>query len=99
MTVSRTPGTSQVGTVGRRDCFAAASTAEARGDAVMSCVADLQDPPELIPQFVRKWEEGYKVVIGVKQGTKDPWLMLRTRKFYYWLLGRLSSSLGHTSGG
>jgi polyisoprenyl-phosphate glycosyltransferase len=66
---------------------------QARGDAVMSCVADLQDPPELIPEFVKKWEEGYKVVIGVKQGTKDTWLMLRTRKFYYWLVGRLSSDV------
>ena len=66
---------------------------QARGDAVMSCVADLQDPPELIPEFVRKWEEGYKVVIGVKEGTKDSWLMLRTRKFYYWLVGRLSSDV------
>ena len=44
---------------------------QARGDAVMSCVADLQDPPELIPQFVKKWEEGYKVVIGVKQGSQE----------------------------
>ncbi len=43
---------------------------QARGDAVMTCVADLQDPPELIPQFVRKWEEGYKVVIGVKQSSQ-----------------------------
>lgn len=65
----------------------------ARGDALMTCVADLQDPPELIPQFVRKWEEGYKVVIGVKQGTRESWLMARTRKFYYWLLGRLSSDV------
>jgi glycosyltransferase involved in cell wall biosynthesis len=66
---------------------------EARGDALMTCVADLQDPPELIPQFVRKWEEGYKVVIGVKQGSRESWLMARTRKFYYWLLGRLSSDV------
>jgi polyisoprenyl-phosphate glycosyltransferase len=65
----------------------------ARGDALMTCVADLQDPPELIPQFVAKWEEGYKVVIGVKQGTKESWVMARTRKFYYWLLGRLSSDV------
>lgn len=66
---------------------------QARGDAVMSCVADLQDPPELIPQFVKKWEEGYKVVIGVKQGSKESWLMSRTRKFYYSLVGRLSSDV------
>ena len=66
---------------------------QARGDAVMTCVADLQEPPELIPQFVRKWEEGYKVVIGVKQGSRESWLMRRTRKFYYWLVGRLSSDV------
>jgi glycosyltransferase involved in cell wall biosynthesis len=66
---------------------------EARGDAVMGCVADLQDPPELIPQFVRKWEEGYRVVIGVKQGSRDSWLMARTRKFYYRLAARLSSDV------
>jgi glycosyltransferase involved in cell wall biosynthesis len=66
---------------------------QARGDAVMSCVADLQDPPTLIPEFVHKWEEGYKVVIGVKEGSRDSWLMGRTRKFYYWLVGRLSSDV------
>jgi len=66
---------------------------QARGDAVLGCVADLQDPPELIPEFVRKWEEGYKVVIGVKQGSHESWLMRRTRKFYYWLVARLSSDV------
>ena len=66
---------------------------QANGDAVISVVADLQDPPALIPQFVRKWEEGYKVVIGVKQGTKDSWLMGRTRRFYYGLVGKLSSDV------
>ena len=59
----------------------------------MTCVADLQDPPELIPQFVKKWEEGYKVVIGVKQGSHDSWLMARTRKAYYWLVAKLSSDV------
>ena len=49
--------------------------------------------PELIPEFIRKWEEGYKVVIGVKQGSRDSWLMARTRRFYYRLVGRLSSDV------
>jgi glycosyltransferase involved in cell wall biosynthesis len=66
---------------------------QARGDAVLGLVADLQDPPGLIPQFVEKWQAGYKVVIGVKQGNKDSWLMSRTRRFYYWLIGRLSSDV------
>jgi glycosyltransferase involved in cell wall biosynthesis len=66
---------------------------QARGDAVMGVVADLQDPPELIPQFVEKWRAGYKVVIGVKNGSHETWLASRTRKFYYWLVGRLSSDV------
>ena len=66
---------------------------QAHGDAVISCVADLQDPPELIPEFVRKWEEGYKVVIGVKQGSRESWFMARTRKLYYWLVARLSTDV------
>jgi glycosyltransferase involved in cell wall biosynthesis len=66
---------------------------QADGDAVMTCVADLQDPPQLIPEFVAKWEEGYKLVIGVKQGTHESWIMGRTRKFYYWLVAKLSSEV------
>jgi glycosyltransferase involved in cell wall biosynthesis len=66
---------------------------QARGDAVMTCVADMQDPPELIPQFVKKWEEGYRVVIGVKNGSHESWLMSRTRKSYYWLVAKLSSDV------
>ncbi len=66
---------------------------QARGDAVMTCVADLQDPPELISQFVHKWEEGYKVVIGVKNGSHESWLMSRVRRAYYWLVAKLSSDV------
>ena len=64
---------------------------EARGDAVLGMAADFQDPPELIPEFIRKWREGYKVVIGVKAGSQESWLMSRIRRFYYWLVSRLSS--------
>ena len=66
---------------------------QARGDAVMSCVADLQEPPELIPQFVRKWQEGYKVVIGVKAGSGESWLFSRIRRLYYTLVAKLSSDV------
>jgi glycosyltransferase involved in cell wall biosynthesis len=66
---------------------------QARGDAVIGVVADLQDPPELIPEFLRKWQEGYKVVIGVKQGSHESWLASRTRRFYYWLVARISSDV------
>jgi glycosyltransferase involved in cell wall biosynthesis len=39
---------------------------QAKGDAVIGIVADLQDPPLMIKEFIKKWEEGYKIVIGVK---------------------------------
>jgi glycosyltransferase involved in cell wall biosynthesis len=63
---------------------------QASGDAVIGVVADLQDPPELIPQFVRKWEEGYKIVVGVKTTSSESKIMFRIRRLYYWLIGRLS---------
>jgi glycosyltransferase involved in cell wall biosynthesis len=44
---------------------------QARGDAVISVVADLQDPPALIRSFIEKWEAGYKIVVGVKNESKE----------------------------
>jgi len=63
---------------------------QASGDAVISIVADLQDPPSMIPDLIRKWEEGYKIVIGVKKQSKESRLMFAIRKFFYDLLGTLS---------
>ena len=63
---------------------------QARGDAVVSCVADLQDPPEVIPTFVSEWEKGAKIVVGVKSGTDESHHMRSARRLYYWLIGRLS---------
>jgi len=62
----------------------------AHGDAVQTCVADLQDPPELIPQFVRKWEQGYKIVVGIKIASEESRHMFFIRRMYYGLIGRLS---------
>src|SRR5829696_3582291 len=45
------------------------------GDAVIGMAADLQDPPELIPTFLEKWREGYKVVLGVKSAAEESSLM------------------------
>src|SRR5262249_24116102 len=39
---------------------------QATGDAVIGMASDLRDPPELIPEFVRKWEEGYSMVLAIK---------------------------------
>lgn len=63
---------------------------QAKGDAVISIVADLQDPPILIKDFIRKWEEGYKIVIGVKTQSEESKLFFAIRKTYYNLVGRLS---------
>jgi len=65
---------------------------KAKGDAVISIVADLQDPPEMIGEFLRKWEEGYKVVVGVKEKSEESFLFFSVRKFYYSLVNRLSDT-------
>jgi len=63
---------------------------EARGDAVISLVADLQDPPEKIPEFIKQWEAGFKIVIGVKPSAEENGLMFAVRKFYYSLASKIS---------
>jgi glycosyltransferase involved in cell wall biosynthesis len=63
---------------------------QARGDCVISVVADLQDPPGLIREFVAHWEEGYRIVIGVKKESLETRSMFFVRGLYYRLVGRLS---------
>jgi len=63
---------------------------QATGDAVISIVADLQDPPTMIKEFINKWEEGYKIVIGVKTQSEESPLFFAIRRAYYTLVGRLS---------
>ena len=67
---------------------------QAYGDAVLRLNADFQDPPELIPQFVRKWEEGNKIVIGVKNKTEEGFFISFLRKQYYKLLRKITD-IGH----
>ena len=62
----------------------------ASGHAVIGIVADLQDPPEMIVDLVRKWEEGYPVVITVKSTSDEHRLMFWIRTQYYRLVKRLS---------
>lgn len=64
---------------------------QAGGDAVICLVADLQDPPELIRDFIRKWEEGYKIVVGVKTGSDENPLMYRLRGVYYKAIRKLAA--------
>jgi glycosyltransferase involved in cell wall biosynthesis len=63
---------------------------QARGDAVVGMASDLQDPPEMIPQFVKKWEDGFKVVVGVKEASAEFPLFFLIRKAYYNVVSRLS---------
>ena len=62
----------------------------ARGDAVISIVADLQDPPEMIRDFVAQWEAGYKIAVGVKKESLEKRSMFFVRNLFYRLIDRLS---------
>ncbi len=60
------------------------------GDAIIYMASDLQDPPNLIPEFIKKWEEGYKVVLGQKNSSEEFFLMNWIRKSFYFLIGTIA---------
>jgi glycosyltransferase involved in cell wall biosynthesis len=61
------------------------------GDAVLLFMpADMQDPPELIPEFVKLWEQGYEIVYGIRATRNEPWLMRTIRNTYYRILALFS---------
>jgi dolichol-phosphate mannosyltransferase len=64
----------------------------ARGAAAIQIDADLQDPPSMFGPFLKKWREGYDVVVGVRRNRKEPLLLRRGRRAYYRLLRRLDGS-------
>lgn len=63
---------------------------EATGDAIIPIAADFQEPPDLIPAMVRKWEEGFKVVLAIRESTNESRLMAFIRKQYYRIANRIS---------
>lgn len=63
---------------------------QAQGDAVIYLASDLQDPPELISDFIKKWEQGFKIVLGKKTGSQETALMFLVRKAYYELVSRIA---------
>jgi glycosyltransferase involved in cell wall biosynthesis len=63
---------------------------QARGDAVIGMASDLQDPPELIGEFIKAWEQGHKVVVAVKPQSRETWFMSAVRRAYYRTIGRIS---------
>lgn len=64
---------------------------QAKGDAVISIVADLQDPPEMIPELVARWREGNAMVLCIKRSSEEDPLMFFLRRTYYAVVERLSS--------
>jgi glycosyltransferase involved in cell wall biosynthesis len=63
---------------------------QAHGDAVITMASDFQDPPSLIPDFLKKWEEGFTAVVGVKDSSDESAAMFAVRSAYYRLIGRLA---------
>lgn len=63
---------------------------QAKGDAVIFIAADLQDPPELLTEFVTQWGKGAKVVIGIKPSSKENKLIFMLRKLYYYLSTKIA---------
>lgn len=63
---------------------------QATGDCVITMVCDFQDPIELIPQYLEAWEEGFKIVIGIKTSSKESKIMYFLRSIYYKLIKKFS---------
>jgi len=64
----------------------------ARGDVVFYICSDLQEPPEMLREFIKKYREGYKVVCGVKPQSRENFMMFSLRRFYYWILSKFSDN-------
>ena len=63
---------------------------QSTGDATILMAADFQDPPEMIPQYVAAWEEGYRIAIGIKTHSEENPVMYWFRSQYYKWIKRLS---------
>ena len=62
----------------------------ATGDCVVKMCADFQDPPELLIDFVREWENGNKIVLGIKEGSQENRVMYSIRKLYYHMIRKIT---------
>lgn len=63
---------------------------QARGDAIINMASDMQEPPELIGEFISKWEQDFKVVVGVKPESHETAPMFALRRLYYATIGRIA---------
>ena len=62
------------------------------GDATILLNADFQDPPELIPQLIKSWQNGNKITLLQKITTEENFILKKTRNFYYWFLSKISQT-------
>jgi glycosyltransferase involved in cell wall biosynthesis len=65
---------------------------QAEGEAAIMLASDLQDPPALITEFLRQWEAGYKIVVGVKPASREAFPMALVRRTYYHLISKISDT-------
>jgi glycosyltransferase involved in cell wall biosynthesis len=63
---------------------------QAKGDAVILLVADLQDPPEMLPLLIHEWQNGFPIAVGIKTGSDESPLFYFIRKLYYKILHNVS---------
>lgn len=60
------------------------------GDCTISMCADFQDPVDMIPKFVKEWENGYKIVCGIKKSSRESKIMYFLRSCYYSIIKKMS---------
>ena len=63
---------------------------QSSGDCTVLMAADFQEPVEMVPKFVKEWENGYKIVAGIKTTSKENKFMYWLRGCYYKMIKRLS---------
>ena len=63
---------------------------QSTGDATVLMAADFQDPVEMIPKYVKAWEDGYKIAIGIKKSSQENKIMYHLRSLYYKTIKKLS---------
>ena len=62
------------------------------GDAIIPMLpVDLQDPPEILPQFIKEWEKGFKVVAGNRKNREENFILKNIRKLYYLIISKISN--------
>ena len=64
---------------------------QANGECVISMASDFQDPVELIPKYIKAWEEGYKIAIGVRDESSDNFILRSIKKIYYYMVDKFSN--------